>query len=108
MWRAVAAGTAVVVAAASGIITALVTGHPNWGLWVALGVLVVVGAALQVAVTAWKRLSASRNEVTASGLGSVAIGGDITGRVHTRTWPPTEKPDSPGPMDGLGGDQPGD
>jgi hypothetical protein len=41
---------------------------------------------------AWKRRSATKNQVTASGLGSVVIGGDVTGRIGTRTWPPIEKP----------------
>jgi hypothetical protein len=51
MWRAVAVGVSVVVAAASGVMTAVVTTHPSRGLWVALAVVVIVGAVLQAAVT---------------------------------------------------------
>ena len=51
MWRAVAAGVSVVVAAVSGVVTAIATTHPSRGLWVALGVLVILGALLQAAIT---------------------------------------------------------
>jgi hypothetical protein len=44
VWRAVAAGISVAAAAASGVVTALVTQHSSCGLWVALAALVVVGA----------------------------------------------------------------
>jgi hypothetical protein len=71
MWRAVAAGISVVVAAASGVVTALVTTHPSRGLWVALGIAVIVGAVLQAAVTYGERQR--RRRVDASGAGA---GGD--------------------------------
>lgn len=45
------AGVSVVVAAVTGVVTALATTHPSRGLWAALGAAVVVGASLQVAVT---------------------------------------------------------
>jgi hypothetical protein len=51
LWRAVMAGVSVVVAAVTGVVTALATAHPSRGLWAALGAAVVVGALLQVAVT---------------------------------------------------------
>jgi hypothetical protein len=73
MLRAAAAGVSFVLAAASGVVTALVTAHSSQGLWVALGVLVVVGAVLQAVVTMNERHAAGR--VTASGVGSVAVGG---------------------------------
>jgi hypothetical protein len=60
MWRAGAAGLSALAAAASGVVTALVTAHPSVGLWVALGVLVVIGAALQAAVVVGERRSSRR------------------------------------------------
>lgn len=81
MLRAAAAGVSFVLAAASGVVTALVTAHSSRGLWVALAVLVIVGAALQVAVTMNDQRVPGR--VTASGSGSVAIGGS-SGEISTR------------------------
>jgi hypothetical protein len=57
MWRAAAAAVAVVLGAASGVVTALVSAHSAWGLWAALAVLVLVGAVLQGAVVAGERRS---------------------------------------------------
>jgi predicted phage tail protein len=115
MWRAVAAGTAVVAAAASGVVTALVTAHSAWGLWVALGVLVVIGAVLQVAVMAWKRRSArgasaarEANQVTVSGTDNIVARGNVSGSIHTGTQIPTDPPEPPAPAEGLGGDHRGD
>jgi hypothetical protein len=82
MWRAIAAGVSVVVAAASGVVTLLVTAHPSLGLWVALGVVVIVGAVLQAAVTYGERQRSHR--VDASGAGAVAIGGSARGRIRTQ------------------------
>ncbi len=81
MWRAVAGGVSVVVAAASGVVTAVVTAHSSAGLWVALGVLAVVGAVLQAAVIGRERLPGRR--VVASGAGAVAVGGSA-GEIRTR------------------------
>lgn len=81
MWRAVAAGVSVVVAGASGVVTALVTAHPSAGLWVALSVLLVVGGVLQVVVVAGDRRSS--RAVTASGAGAVAVGGSAR-QIRTR------------------------
>ena len=80
MWRAGAAGVSVVVAAVSGVVTALVTAHPSRGLWVALGVVVVVGALLQAAVTYGDHRRSQR--VSASGAGAVAVGGSAR-NIHT-------------------------
>ena len=59
-WRVGAAGLSVVAAAAIGLVTALVTAHSSWGLWVALAALVIVGAFLQVAVIFGDRLRKDR------------------------------------------------
>jgi len=90
--RAAVAAVSFVLAAASGVVTALVTAHSSRGLWAALGVLVVVGAVLQAAVTMNERRTPGR--VTASGAGSVGVGGSastITTRV-TGTHEPTGAP----------------
>lgn len=81
VWRAAAAGTSVIVAAASGMVTALITTHASRGLWIGLIVLVVVGAILQGAVTAGERRSSRR--VVASGAGAVAVGGSASGEIRT-------------------------
>jgi len=81
MWRAITAGVSVVVAAAVGVVTTLVTQHSSWGLWVALGVLVILGAVLQAAVTGRDRAQSSK--VLASGSGAMAIGGSV-GEIHTK------------------------
>lgn len=93
MVRAVAAGVSFVLAAASGVVTALVTAHSSRGLWVALGVLVVLGAVLQAAVTMNERRTPRR--VTASGAGSVAVGGSA-GTITTRMTGTHEPAGAPG------------
>jgi hypothetical protein len=72
MWvrRAVAAGVSVIVAAVTGVVTALVTSHPSLGLWVALGLAVIVGAILQAVVTYGESVKSRR--VQASGAATVA------------------------------------
>jgi hypothetical protein len=105
MWRAVAAGVTVVVAGASGVVTALVTAHSSAGLWVALGVLLVVGGVLQMVVVAGDRRSS--RDVTASAAGAVAIGGSA-GEIHTRVqegFGPAGRPDSD--RDGVAAAGPG-
>ncbi len=82
MRRAVAAGASVIVAAVIGVVTALVTAHPSWGLWVALGVAVIVGAVLQAVVTYGERERTRRIE--ASGAGAVAVGGSTQQEIRTR------------------------
>jgi hypothetical protein len=82
MWRAVATGISVIVAAVSGVVTALVTAHPSRGLWVALGVAVAVGAVLQAVVAYGERRQQRR--VDASGAGAVAIGGSARGEIRTQ------------------------
>lgn len=51
-WRLVAAGATVVVGAATGVITNLITTKWDTGLAVGLGVLLVIGVTLQVALAA--------------------------------------------------------
>jgi hypothetical protein len=80
MWRAVAGGVSVVVAAAVGVLTALVTAHSSTGLWAALTALVVVGGVLQAAVIGVQRRQAP---VVASGPGAVAVAGSA-GEIRTR------------------------
>jgi hypothetical protein len=100
--RAAAAGITFVLAAASGVVTALVTAHSSRGLWVALGVLVVVGAALQAAVTINDRKT---GRVAASGAGSVAVGGSAA-TVSTRVTGSHGPGGAPG-EDGVSASGPG-
>jgi hypothetical protein len=81
MWRAVAGGVSVVVAAATGVVTALVTAHSSAGLWAALAVLVVVGGILQAAIIGLERRAGGR--VVAIGHGAVAVAG-TAGEIRTR------------------------
>ena len=101
--RAVAAGVSFVVAAVSGVVTSLVTAHSSRGLWVALGVLVVAGAGLQVAVSMNER--GTRGRVAASGAGSVAVGGSA-GTVTTWVAGAREPAGAPG-EDGVTASGPG-
>jgi hypothetical protein len=105
----------VVVGAVSGVVTALVTAHPSRGLWVALAVAVILGAALQVVVTYSSRDRA--RHVNASGAGAVAVGGSahkIRTRVRQSHEPGAGAPDEregvtasgPGAV-GVGGDAAG-
>ncbi len=80
MWRVIAAGMSVVVAAACGVVAAVVAVRPALGLWVALGVLAAAGAGLQMLVTAGER--AGQRGVLASGAGAVAVGG-AAGKIST-------------------------
>jgi len=79
MWRAVAAAVAFAAAAGSGVLAAVVAGDKSLGWWVALGVLVTLGAILQGVVT----VTEPRRRVVASGAGAVAIGGSAA-TVQTR------------------------
>jgi hypothetical protein len=81
MGRAVAAGAAFALAAASGVVTALAAADTSAALWAAFGVLVAGGAILQGWVTVAERRSGLR--VGASGAGAVAVGGSAR-EVHTR------------------------
>lgn len=81
--RAIAAGAAFALAACCGVLGALVAAAPSVGLWVALGVLVIAGAALQGVVTASEHRL--RHRVVASGAGAVAVGGSaqaVRTKVH--------------------------
>jgi hypothetical protein len=104
MWRAVAAGISVIVATASGVVTSLVTTHPSRGLWVALAVVVIVGAALQAAVTYGDRRKAGRVDV--SGAGAVAVGGSA-GEIRTRVRRSHGSPAIPDDQDGVIASGPG-
>jgi hypothetical protein len=97
-----AAGVSVVVAGAGGVVTSLVTARPSAGLWVALGVLVVGGGVLQAVVMGRERGS---GRVTASGAGSVAVGGSV-GEVRTRVQGMSAGPAAPG-GDGVTASGPG-
>ena len=93
MWRAVAAGVSVVLAAAAGVVTIFATQHSSLGLWVALVALVVLGGVLQAAVTVGDRRS--RRRVVASGAGAVAVGGSA-GEIHTGVQGRHSPPAAPG------------
>lgn len=82
MLRAMLVGISTVIAAAIGVVTAIVTTHPSTGLWVSLGALVIVGAVLQAAFTYAEHRQNRR--VEASGAASVAIGGSARGEIRTR------------------------
>jgi hypothetical protein len=70
-----------VAAAASGLVTALVTQRPSPAWWVALGVLVVIGGVLQVLIMIAPRHSPT---AAAKGAGAVAVAGNVTGEIRTR------------------------
>lgn len=96
MGRAIAGGVSVVVAAGVGVVTALVTAHPSTGLWVALGVLAIVGAVLQVVVIGRERGSPHR--IIATGPGAIAVGGSarkIRTRVRGKAMP-SDRPEGDG------------
>jgi hypothetical protein len=95
----------VVLAAACGVVTALVTAHPSSGLWVGLGVVVVAGAVSQAAVTLGERRE--RGRVEASGAGSVAVGGSARGPITTRVRGGRVPPAVPGNQDGVIASGPG-
>ena len=58
MLRAAAAAASVIVAAVAGVVTTYATQHSSFGLWAALGVLVILGAILQALVTGRDKPSA--------------------------------------------------
>ena len=102
VWRAIAAGISVIVAAASGVVTSVVTTHPSRGLWVGLGVAVILGAVLQAALTFGDGKKPQRAE--ASGAGAVAVGGSAQGiSTHVRgTHGPAEAPSGRGEVSAWG------
>jgi hypothetical protein len=105
MWRAVAAGASVIVAAVSGVVTALVTAHPSLGLWVALGIGVIVGAILQAAVSYYSDRGKAQR-VDASGAGAVAVGGSAR-KIRTRVQGSRAPAAAPGERDGVTASGPG-
>jgi hypothetical protein len=95
----------VIAASLIGIVTALVTTRPSQGLWIALGVLVIVGAALQAAVTYSARDKSKR--VQASGVASVAIGGSARREIRTRVHGNHVSPVELDARDGVAASGPG-
>jgi hypothetical protein len=95
----------VFLAALSGIVTNYATDKQSSGWWVALGVLVFVGAIVQIALS---RISnPTPNEtIKASGDGAVAIGGSSHGPIKTkvsgRTGSPNTHPDDTPGATGAG------
>jgi hypothetical protein len=78
--RALGAGASVVIAAATGLVTNIVTEKPLWGWCIGLGALIIIGVAVQV----WLSLGqSSAMQVNATGAGSVAIAGSAKGAVRT-------------------------
>lgn len=78
--RASLAAVSVVVATAAGIVTNIATDEPNIAWWVTLGCLLLLGALTQVGLTLFEGRS---SDVTAAGVGSVAVGGTTRGSVTT-------------------------
>jgi len=82
MNRGLVAGASVVIAAAIGVVTNIATDRPGLAWWVSLGALLVIGVGAQV----WLTSSEGRQgNVTASGAGSVAVGGTTYEAVRTHT-----------------------
>jgi hypothetical protein len=81
MWRAIAAAGAVVAGAIGGVVPGLVTAHPSHGLWAALAVTVIAAALLRALVTVRGRGNPRR--VAALAPGSVAVGRNAVGAIHT-------------------------
>jgi hypothetical protein len=90
--RAVIAGISAAVAAASGVLTSLVTQHPSRGLWVGLIVLVVAGGLAQAVLTLPARRSSGGT--AAYGAGSVAVRGSA-GEIRTHVTGHVEPTRSP-------------
>ncbi len=105
VWRAVAAGISVIVAAASGVVTALVTTHPSRGLWVALGVAVILGAVLQAALTFGDGKKPPGTQ--ASGTGAVAVGGSAQEDISTHVDGSHGPAATPSGRDGVSASGPG-
>jgi hypothetical protein len=97
--RAAAAGLSVIAAAVTGVVMALVTAHPSQGLWVALGVAVLIGGGLQGWIT-YRERSGSK-PVQASGAGAVAVGGSSHREIRTHVRGVQISPTEPGKDDGV-------
>lgn len=82
--RGVAAFLTVVVAAATGLVTNFVTDKPFWAWWIALTVLVAVGAALQYYLGRAGSSEGPAGPTAALGAGSVSIGGSSRSTIKTR------------------------
>jgi hypothetical protein len=79
-WRALAAGATVVVGAATGAVTSLITSKGTIGLAVGLGFLLIVGVALQVALVPGEERGESIRG--ADGSAHPTIGQYARGRAH--------------------------
>lgn len=89
MKRGLVAGASVVIAAGIGVVTNVATDRTGLAWWVSLGALLLIGVATQIWLTASEGQQAT---VTASGHGSVAVGGSTHRTVSTRartSAPPT-------------------
>jgi hypothetical protein len=82
--RGVAAFLTVVAAAATGLVTNVVTDKPLWAWWVAFAILVAVGASLQYYLSRDGSPEDSARPTTALGAGSVSIGGSSRATIKTR------------------------
>lgn len=82
--RGVAAFLTVVVAAATGLVTNIVTDKPLWAWWVAFTILVAVGASLQYYLSRDGTPEDSARPTMALGVGSVSIGGSSKATIKTR------------------------
>jgi hypothetical protein len=103
--RGAAAAAAVVVAVLTGIVTNLATERWTWVYGTALAALTVTGIALQIMIS--RSPDSSGSQVTASGSGSVAIGGSASGRISTRSTTPAAPAGKQIPSQGVQASAPG-
>ncbi|GGX16533.1 hypothetical protein GCM10010321_33600 [Streptomyces chartreusis] len=102
--RSVAAGASVVIAAAIGLVTNIATDRPNVAWWVALGALLIVGAGTQAFLTSSESQGAN---ISATGKGSIAVGGSTHGSVSTRIRGSMQSSPPPSTQDGIVSQGPG-
>lgn len=82
------------LAVATAIVVNLLTDRWVPALWIALGVLVALTAAVQLGLT-----TRVARQVSASGPASVAVGGTVRGPISTRSWSDTEQSEPIPPAD---------
>jgi uncharacterized membrane protein HdeD (DUF308 family) len=79
-WRVAAAALSVVVSAAAGVVTNVVTDDGAAVLWVVLGVLVILGVALQIVVSVTDGSGGGAQVAKASGGATIVQAGrDVIG-----------------------------